>query len=189
MNKGHDPYTLPDDLPVPVDDGACAHLDGMPFPRLVLPSTENADVELPPSGDGATVLYCYPKTGRPGVNPPTGWDAIPGARGCTPQGCAYRDHYRELQELGAEVYGVSTQTTPDQCEFVERSHIPFPLLSDNALRLVEALRLPTFEVEGQTLIKRLTLIVTGGRITKVFYPVFPPDEDAERVVAWLQSTR
>lgn len=177
---------LPDDLPVPEDDGACNHLHGMELPEVSLRSTDGRDIHL--AGlPGRTVIYCYPRTGRPDRELPTGWNEIPGARGCTPQSYSFRDHYRELQSLGAKVFGLSTQNTAYQREAVERLHLPFELLSDAELAFAAALRLPTFEVDGQTLIKRLTLIVLDGRIETVFYPVFPPDRDAERVLDWLSK--
>ncbi len=134
-----------------------------------------------------TVLYCYPRTGLPDKAPPTGWNEIPGARGCTPQSCAFRDHYRELQAFDAQVFGLSTQDTAYQCEAVERLHLPFELLSDEHLAFASALRLPTFTVESMILIKRLTLIIGSGCIEKVFYPVFPPDKNAEEVINWLSQ--
>ena len=177
-------YELPADLPIPIDDGACAHLTGAPFPPIPLTSTSGGVVNLSDL-PGWTVVYCYPRTGRPDQEPPKGWNDIPGARGCTPQSCAFRDHYRKLQALGARVFGLSTQTTEYQQEAVQRLHLPFDLLSDASLALTTALRLPTFQVESMTLIKRLTVIIRDGRIEKVFYPVFPPDKDAEEVIAWL----
>jgi peroxiredoxin len=177
---------LPPDLPPPVDDGACDHLAGLALPSVRLPSTAGRLVDLGAVGAGRTVIYCYPRTGRPGEPLPDGWDAIPGARGCTPQSCAFRDHHRELAELGAEVYGLSTQTTEYQREMAERLHLPFEVLSDARFALTDALRLPTFEVDGMRLIKRLTLIVRNGRIEHVFYPVFPPDASAAEVIAWLE---
>jgi peroxiredoxin len=177
-------YELPDNLPVPRDDGACAHLLDMQLPSVALRSTAGHMVDLAHLR-GRTVVYCYPRTGRPDRDPPPGWDNIPGARGCTPQSCAFRDHYHELQMHGAGVYGLSTQSTADQQEAAERLHLPFELLSDAELAFTRALRLPTFEVESMILIKRLTLIVLDGRIEKVFYPVFPPDKNADEVVAWL----
>ena len=177
-------YELPRDLPVPVDDGACNHLPGMLIPSIPLPSTAGPPVDLARL-PGRTVVYCYPRTGRPDQEIPPGWDAIPGARGCTPESCGFRDHYHELQRLGAVVFGLSTQDTAYQREAVDRLHLPFALLSDADLAFAHALRLPTFEVAGMTLIKRLTLIVRDGRIEKVFYPVFPPDTHAETVLGWL----
>jgi peroxiredoxin len=185
MPRTDDLYTLPPDLPVPIDDGACDHLPGLQLPSVPLLSTRRDYVNLA-NLRGRVVVYCYPRTGRPGEEPPRGWDQIPGARGCTPQSCAFRDHYREFQMLGVEVFGLSTQTTEYQCEAVSRLRLPFPLLSDAKLTFAAALRLPTFEVEGMTLLKRLTLIITDGRIEKVFYPVFPPDKNAAEVIRWLQ---
>ncbi len=176
--------TLPDGLPEPVDDGAADHLPGAVMPAVPLPSTSGDAVDFAALA-GRTVVYCYPMTGRPDQALPLDWDQIPGARGCTPQSCAFRDHYQELKALGAGVYGLSTQATDYQREAVARLHLPFPLVSDAELGLARALRLPTFEVEGKTLLRRLTLIVRDGRIEHVFYPVFPPDQNAANVVAWL----
>jgi peroxiredoxin len=184
MSRTDDLHTLPADLPVPVDDGACDHLPGMRLPSTPLASTDGDMVNLA-ALSGRTVVYCYPRTGEPDVAVPEGWNEIPGARGCTPQSCAYRDHYQELQVLHARVYGLSTQTTAYQREAVDRLHLPFPLLSDQDLAFTGALQLPTFEFRGMTLIRRLTLVLRDGRIETVFYPVFPPDKDAERVLDWL----
>lgn len=184
MSKPFNLYQLPDDLPVPTDDGACDHLRGLRLPSVPLRATDGREVDLA-ACTGRTVVYCYPRTGRPNEPPPDGWDAIPGARGCTPQSCAFRDHHQELRELGAEVFGLSTQDTEYQREAVERLHLPFPLLSDAELRFAHALRLPTFEVAGMTLLKRVTLILRDGAIEHVFYPVFPPDANAAEVVRWL----
>jgi peroxiredoxin len=179
-------YELPPDLPVPVDDGACAHLMGMILPSVPLRSTAGRLVDLA-SLTGRSVAYCYPRTGRPDQDLPSGWNDIPGARGCTPQSCAFRDHHQTLQHYGARVFGLSTQDTDYQREAVERLHLPFELLSDVELSLARALRLPTFEVEEMTLIKRLTLIIDNGRVEKVFYPVFPSDRNASEVMAWLAA--
>jgi peroxiredoxin len=179
-------YTLPPDLPVPEDDGACDHLTGMSLPSVPLWSTAGRQVNL--AGlSGRSVVYCYPRTGRPDQDPPNGWNDIPGARGCTPQSCAFRDHYQTLQQLGARVFGLSTQDTTYQGEAVERLHLPFELLSDSELSFTSALRLPTFEVEAMTLVKRLTLIIRDGCVEKVFYPVFPSDQNASEVAAWLSA--
>ncbi len=180
-------HELPEGIPTPVDDGACSHLPGMRLPPVALPSTSGEPVDLSDL-PGKTVVYCYPRTGRPDENLPRGWDEIPGARGCTPQSCAFRDHHAELQTLGARVFGLSTQDTGYQQEAVERLHLPFELLSDEDLVFAKALDLPTFEVESMTLIKRLTLVIHDGRIEKVFYPVFPPGENAGEVVEWLSGT-
>lgn len=180
-------FSLPDDLPVPQDDGGCSHLAGMALPRVALRSTAGRDVDLSQLA-GRTVVYCYPLTGRPGVALPTGWNDIPGARGCTPESCGFRDHYRELAERGATaVFGFSTQDTDYQREAAERLHLPFELLSDSDHKFVNALKLPTFEVDGMTLVKRLTLIIRDGAIEYVFYPVFPPDGHAGEVLGWLGS--
>jgi peroxiredoxin len=158
----------------------------MRLPPVSLASTSGERTDLSTLA-GTTVVYCYPLTGRPDRNLPLGWDEIPGARGCTPQSCAFRDHHAELQDLGARVFGLSTQTTEYQGEAVERLHLPFALLSDENLEFAGALDLPTFEAEGMTLVKRLTLIVEGGEILKVFYPVFPPGRNAEDVIGWLSE--
>lgn len=180
-------YELPRDLPVPVDDGACDHLFGTKLASMPLASTAGRLVDLA-ALPGLTVVYCYPRTGRPDQEMPTGWNQIPGARGCTPQSCAFRDHYQELRSAGASrVFGLSTQDTGYQREAVERLRLPFELLSDEKLEFARALRLPTFSVDGMTLIKRLTLIVRDGVIEKVFYPVFPPDANAQAVLSWLKE--
>jgi len=187
MARSDNIHQLPADLPVPQDDGACNHLRGMRLPRMALASTAGGDVDLSAIG-GRVAVYCYPRTGRPDQELPTGWNAIPGARGCTPQSCAFRDHYAELKALGvAEVYGLSTQTTAYQREAVERLHLPFAILSDAQFAFVQALKLPTFEVDAMRLIKRLTLVIRDGVIEHVFYPVFPPDRNAEEVVRWLRD--
>lgn len=184
MTRSDDLYSLPPGLRAPVDDGACNHLTGMLLPRIALRSTSGRQVD-PSAVSGLLVVYCYPRTGRPDVDPLAGWNEIPGARGCTPQSCAFRDHHRDLQELDATVFGLSTQETEYQREAVERLHLPFELLSDAALEFATALRLPTFELAGQVFIKRLTLVARDARIAKVFYPVFPPDRNADEVVRWL----
>jgi len=185
----HNPQFLPPNIPVPEDDGGARHLLGMAVPDLALPSTEGAPVNLS-SLRGRTVIYIYPRTGVPGVDPPRGWDKIPGARGCTPQSCSFRDHFKEITGLGvAQLYGLSTQDTAYQREAASRLHLPFPILSDEKLALTRALNLPTFSVDGMTLLKRMAVIMDEGRITKVFYPVFPPDKSADEVIAWLQSSR
>ncbi len=188
MPRSDSVYELPKDLPVPIDDGACDHLPGLRLPSVPLLSTAGRLVDLS-SLPGRTVVYCYPRTGRPDQEPPQGWNEIPGARGCTPQSCAFRDHHRELQALGVEVFGLSTQETDYQREAAERLHLPFELLSDARLAFARALRLPTFEVESVTLIKRLTLIIRDGYIEKVFYPVFPPDAHPEEVIGWLSGAK
>ena len=180
---------LPANLPVPLDDGACDHLPGMKVPGLALHSTKDRAVNLAEPRSGRVIVYAYPRTGAPGTAVPAHWDAIPGARGCTPQSCSMRDHYKEVQALDAEVFGLSTQTTEYQKEVVERLHLPFEILSDADLKLTHALNLPTFTFDGMTLIERLTLVVKDGRIEKVFYPVFPPDKHGEQVVAWLKRKR
>src|SRR5215470_14744006 len=189
MASTHDPNILPADLPVPQDDGAARHHAGMRLPSLPLAATDGAKVDLARL-PGRTVLYIYPRTGRPGVTLPEGWDAIPGARGCTPQSCSFRDHFAELRSLGvAHLFGLSTQDTDYQREAVDRLHLPFVILSDADLRFARALSLPTFEVADMTLLKRMVLIIDGGLIAKAFYPVFPPDESAAEVIDWLRSSR
>lgn len=180
-------YILPDNLPVPEDDGACAHLEGSRVPTMALLSTNNRKVDLS-SEQGMSVVYFYPMTGSPDMPPMPGWNEIPGARGCTPQTCAFRDHYAELrEELGvAKVFGASSQPLAEQKAAVERLHLPFELLNDSAFEFTNALRLPTFEYEKLKLIKRLTLLIENGVIMKVFYPVFPPNENAAEVIAWLK---
>jgi peroxiredoxin len=185
-----DPSVLPAGLPEPEDDGAASHLAGMPMPAFALPSTSGGKlrVDLVPEGADRLLLYAYPRTGRPGEPPLTpDWDLIPGARGCTPESCGFRDHAADLGDAGAAVAGLSTQSTEDQLEVVERLGLPFPLLSDGDLQLTHALALPTHIVAGHTLVKRLTLVVRDGRIEHVFYPVFPPDTHAPKVLAWLQA--
>jgi peroxiredoxin len=184
----HDPYVLPEGLPVPEDDGGADHLTGLELPSLVLPSSQGS-VDLAELAAGRLVLYVYPRAGRPGVAMLPGWDEIPGARGCTPQSCGFRDYAAELGALGARVAGVSAQSVEDQHEFAERNRIPYPVISDEWLELERWLGLPTFDVEGLTLYKRLALVAERGRIVKVFYPVFPPDRNAEEVVAWLRTER
>jgi peroxiredoxin len=181
---------LPDDLPVPVDDGAADHLVGSPMPAVALRSTDGATVSLDALAPGRTVVYAYPMTGGgPGVELPADWDAIPGARGCTAEACAFRDHHADLLAAGASaVFGLSTQDTAYQREAVERLHLPFPMLSDESFALTRALRLPTFDAGGRTLLRRLTMIVTDGVVEKVFSPVFPPDRHAAEVLAWLVRT-
>lgn len=183
----HDPTILPDDLPVPVDDGACRHLPGTVVPPIPLPATDGTTIDLAGAWPGRTVVYAYPRTGRPGVPLPAGWDAIPGARGCTPESCGFRDHHARLVARRARVFGLSTQTTDYQREMVDRLHLPFAVLSDAEMRLTQALRLPTFTVDGMILIRRLTLAIRDGRIEHVFYPVFPPDGHAAAVIAWLEA--
>jgi peroxiredoxin len=189
MTTPHDPTLLPSDIPVPQDDGGARHLTGMKLPALALAATDGSHVDLSRL-KGRTVVYVYPRTGVPGVPLLDGWDAIPGARGCTPQSCSFRDHFAELKGLGVvQLYGLSTQDTDYQREAAERLKLPFPVLSDAALALARAIKLPTFSVAGMTLLKRMALVIEDGIIAKVFYPVFPPDKNAEVVIAWLRSSR
>jgi len=185
----HNPNVLPPGIPVPQDDGGAKHLAGMALPDIALPATDGRVVNLSKL-KGRTVVYVYPRTGVPGVDAPPGWDDIPGARGCTPQSCGFRDHFAELKRLGvAQLYGLSTQDTSYQKEAATRLHLPFAILSDEKLALTKAMKLPTFTTSGMTLLKRMALVIDDGKITKVFYPVFPPDKNAEEVIAWLQASR
>ncbi len=178
---------LPQDLPVPEDDGAAAGLEGRAVPDVKLASTHGL-VDLRQASRERLVLYVYPRTGHPDQPSPPGWDEIPGARGCTPENCAFRDRERELRDLGAAVLGLSSQPLEEQREFAERERIPYPLLNDANLVLARELDLPLFETAGMTLYKRLTLLAEQGSISKVFYPVFPPDRHPEEVIGWLRAT-
>ena len=183
-----DPTTLPNDLPIPIDDGAAAHLPGTRLPSLTLTATDGTSVDLSKL-PGLVVVFAYPRTGEPGkIALVDDWDMIPGARGCTPQTCAFRDLFAELKAAGAgHVFGLSTQSNEYQTEMASRLHLPFPVLSDEKLELTQALDLPTMDVAGLTLIKRMALIIDDARITHVFYPVFPPDRNAGDVLAWLKQ--
>jgi peroxiredoxin len=183
----HDPNFLPPGIPAPQDDGAARHLTGMRLPDIALAATNGNSVNLSKL-PGRTVLYIYPRTGVPGVDTLPGWDEIPGARGCTPQSCGFRDHFADLRALGvAHLYGLSTQDSDYQREAVERLHLPFAILSDADLKLGRAMKLPTFATSGMTLFKRMALVIDDGVIVKAFYPVFPPDKNAAEVVAWLRG--
>ena len=185
----HDPTVLPPGIPAPQDDGARKHLQGTRLPDIALPATGGGSVTLA-TLKGRTVVYIYPRTGVPGTDLPPGWDEIPGARGCTPQSCSFRDHFGELKRLGvAQLFGLSTQDTAYQQEAASRLHLPFAILSDEKLTLTKALKLPTFTTSGMTLLKRMALVIDDGKISHVFYPVFPPDKSAEEVIAWLQASR
>lgn len=187
--SAHDPTALPGDLPAPADDGAADHLRGMRLPSVPLPSTDGGDVDLS-ALPGRTVVYAYPRTGVPGEDPLVpDWDSIPGARGCTPQSCGFRDHHGELAAAGSAVLGLSTQDTAYQREAVGRLRLPFALLSDADQRLTTALRLPTFVAAGETLLRRLTLLIEDGEVRHVWYPVFPPDSHAADVLDWLRRHR
>jgi peroxiredoxin len=192
MSVLHNPQELPDDLPVPQDDGGARHLPGMKLPSIALTGTGGGAVDLS-ALKGRSVVYAYPRTGRPGQalpgqSLPGGWNAIPGARGCTPQSCSFRDHFKELQAAGADhVFGLSTQDSAYQREAVGRLHLPFEILSDEKLQFTRALKLPTFMVDGMELMKRLTFVIDDGKITHVFYPVFPPDKSAADTLAWLRA--
>lgn len=179
---------LPTDLPVPQDDGACNHLVGMPLPNVALLATDGSMVNLSQLA-GRLVIYCYPMTGQPNVPLPEGWDQIPGARGCTPQSCAFRDHYQELQALHANVFGLSVQSTEYQREMATRLHLPFQVLSDEQYQFQKALNLPTFVAAGMTLLKRVTLISHQGRIEAVHYPIFPSDSDPTWVLDYLRINK
>ncbi len=183
----HDPTILPDNLPVPQDDGATRHLQGARLPDIELPATDGTAVSLARL-KGRTVVYVYPRTGVPGQAPLDGWDAIPGARGCTPQSCGFRDHFAELKRLGVDqIFGLSTNDSAYQREAVKRLHLPFAILSDAELKLTRALTLPTFDIAGMTLLKRMAWVIDDGVMTHVFYPVFPPDQSARRVMDWLRG--
>ncbi|MBI3702556.1 MAG: peroxiredoxin [Rhizobiales bacterium] len=185
----HNPNILPPNIPAPQDDGGARHLTGMRLPDLALAATDGAQVNLSKL-KGRSVVYIYPRTGVPGVDLPPGWNEIPGARGCTPQSCSFRDHFGELKRLGvAQLYGLSTQDTAYQQEAASRLHLSFAILSDEKLALTKALKLPTFTVVGMTLLKRMAWVIDDGVIGKVFYPVFPPDRSAAEVIAWLAATR
>ena len=177
---------LPTDLPIPQDDGAAAHLVGMRLPAISLGATNASRFNLGES-KGRLVIYCYPMTGQPNVPLPEGWDQIPGARGCTPQSCSFRDHYQELRDLGADVVGLSVQSTEYQKEMADRLHLPFPVLSDAGYQFQQALRLPTFAAAGMTLLKRITLIANDGVIEAVHYPIFPSDSDPAWVMDYLKN--
>jgi peroxiredoxin len=185
----HDPNFLPPDIPAPQDDGRARHLTGAKLPNIDLPATDGRTVNLSKL-KGRTVVYVYPRTGVPGVDAPPGWDQIPGARGCTPQSCGFRDHFAELKALGvANVFGLSTQDTAYQIEAAARLHLPFAILSDAELYLASSLHLPLFMTSGMTLLARMALVIEDGVIVKVFYPVFPPDKNAAEVIAWLRGSR
>jgi peroxiredoxin len=174
-------------IPAPTDDGAAKHLIGRPLPSIPLPSTDGRSIDLA-SLPGTTIVYAYPMTGRPDAPLPDGWDMLPGARGCTPQSCAFRDHFAELRELGAEnLFGLSVQDTDYQKEAAERLHLPFALLSDSEFKLADALHLPTFEIAGMSLLKRLTMVISNQHVEHVFYPIFPPDRNAKDVIDWLKA--
>ena len=177
--------SLPDNLPMPLDDGACANLSGTNLPAVDLIATNGVTVNLA-AIKGWLVVYCYPMTGQPDKPLPAGWDEIAGARGCTPQSCTFRDHYQALQQLNAQVFGLSVQSTDFQQEVVDRLHLPYALLSDAHFKFTDVLNLPTFEVDKMRLIKRVTLIAFNGVIQHCFYPVFPPDKNAEAVINWLK---
>ena len=186
MARADDIHTIPEDLPIPEDDGAADHLLNAVVPPIALDTTTGDTVRLDQL-EGRTVLFCYPRTGRPDEELPPGWNAIPGARGCTPEACGFRDAHRQFSDLGVRVLALSTQPSDYQSEMADRLHLPFPVLSDERLELTTALGLPTFETSGWTLLKRLTLVVDGGRIEHVFYPVFPPDGHAPEVLDWLRA--
>ncbi|MEF2553403.1 peroxiredoxin [Aurantimonas sp. A2-1-M11] len=178
---------LPDDLTPPTDDGGAAHLAGARMPGVALPATDGRTVDMSEIA-GRVVLYVYPMTGQPGRALPEGWNDFPGARGCTPQSCSFRDHHGELQALGvAAVFGLSTQPTSEQQEAAKRLHLPFALLSDEAGTLRRALDLPWFELDDGSYLKRMAMVIADGRIEAVFYPVFPPDRNAADVIAWLSA--
>ena len=180
---------LPNNLPVPKDDGACIHLAGMEVPDVQLETTKSRFFNLRAESEKPTVIFFYPRTGEPGEPAPPDWDIIPGARGCTPQSCGFKDLFKEFKSVNVQVYGASSQDSVYQKEFVERMHIPFEILSDRDFQLTEALKLPTFTYNGMRLIKRLALLIDKRTIGKVFYPVFPPNENASTVLDWIKTNR
>jgi peroxiredoxin len=183
--RADDIHTIPEDLPIPEDDGAADHLLNAVVPAIALKATTGETIRVD-DAEQRTVLFCYPRTGRPDEELPPGWNAIPGARGCTPEACSFRDAHQQFADLGVRVLALSTQQPDYQHEMAERLHLPFPVLSDERLELTRELRLPTFETSGRTLLKRLTLVIEDGRIEHVFYPVFPPDTHAAEVLDWLR---
>ena len=183
--RGDDIHTLPEDLPPPEDDGAADHLLNAAIPQVPLRATTGDFIRLADL-PGRDILFCYPRTGRPDEELPPGWNAIPGARGCTPEACGFRDAHARFAGLGVRVLALSTQSPDYQREMAERLHLPFPVLSDETLELTNALRLPTFATSGWILLRRLTLVIDDGRISHVFYPVFPPDSHAAEVLDWLR---
>lgn len=184
----HEPALLSDHATAPVDDGAASHLLGMSLPNLDLADTRGRSINLRSLGTGRTVLYIYPMTTRPDTEPPPGWDEIPGARGCTAESCAFRDHFVALTAAGvAQVFGLSRQDSDYQAEAASRLRLPFALLSDARGQFGEALRLPTFSVGDLTVYRRLTLIIRDGMVEKYFYPVFPPDQHPHEVLEWLRG--
>lgn len=185
--RSDDLHSVPPGLPVPIDDGACDHLIGAAVPSIALPATTGGVIDLSTAPSRWTVVYAYPKTGVPDRDAPAGWDAIAGARGCTPQNCAYRNRHAQLIELGASVYGLSTQSSAYQQEMASRLLLHHPILSDESLAFTRALQLPTFTFAGETLIKRLCLVIEGRRIAHVIYPVFPSDADAALALAWIAA--
>lgn len=186
----HDPGILPADLPAPSDDGAARHLVGLSVPRVVLRSSSGEDVDLHEQSERRRlVLFAYPRTGQPGVEPPSGWDSIPGARGCTPEACSFRDLAEEFAAYDTTIYGLSVQDTDYQREAASRLQLPYALLSDERLELTNALGLPTFDVDGMTLLRRVTLLLAGGFVESVLYPVFPPDRAASHALSLVASRR
>lgn len=181
------PYMFPADMPVPTDDGACDHLPGMRIPSVSLRSTKGGFLNLAEASQRPSVFFFYPETGSPGDPIPKSWNEIPGARGCTPQSCAFRDHYRDFKKLGFKVFGVSSQNFEEQLEFARCNNLPYELLNDSDFILTNALLLPTFEFQSKLFIKRLALVAREGGIEKIFYPIFPPDKNAERVLEYLQG--
>lgn len=186
MTRSDDLYSLPPNLPVPIDDGACDQLPGVAVPSIELRATNGTLVNLA-TLRGRVVVFIYPRTGRPEIDPPPGWGQTAGLRGCTPQACGFRDTFSRFQELGVQVFGLSSQATEYQQEMVERLHLPFPVLSDVQLQFASALHLPTLTIDGVTVIKRITLAIEGAIIRKVVYPVFPPDKNAEHLLQWLRA--
>ncbi len=181
-------YEIPPNLPIPENDGSTNHLRGLRLPNISLKATDGSTVSFG-NISNRLVIYCYPMTGQPNVALPDGWDQIPGARGCTPQSCSFRDHYQELQALGAEVVVLSVQTTEYQKEMVDRLQVPFPVVSDSDYQFQKALNMPTFMAAGMTLLKRVTLIANHGVIEAVHYPIFPSDSDPGWVIDYLKRSQ
>ncbi len=176
-------------IPAPKLDASLEHLNNFIIPEIKLSSTSGDEIDLSKL-IGLTIIYVYPMTGQPNVALPEGWDEIPGARGCTPQSCSFRDNFSELKKLNIKnIFGLSSQTTKYQKEMSERLHLPYPILSDEKLVFANALKLPTFKVDNMSLIKRITLIINNNKIIKYFYPVFPPDQNVNDVIFWLRKSK
>ncbi|VAW52529.1 Alkyl hydroperoxide reductase subunit C-like protein [hydrothermal vent metagenome] len=181
-----DLYQLPEGLPVPVDDGACNHLEGAPFPSMLITVTPHATYDFSKE-KGINIIFFYPMIGHPDSLPMTGWNEIPGARGCTPQALSYKNYFRQITKLGVRLFGASSQALKEQNDAIDRLKLPFELINDSSFLLSNALKLPTFQFNEIKMIKRLTLVVVDGVIKKVFYPVFPPNKNVDDVIVWLKE--